>query len=137
MVHKFIKKTLRFLENLIFITVSPSPSPSPLRARSLDNLHTIEEQPYYNDDLKYRSLRLHKKAPIYPLLSEKDLPASPPMSTFPTLHHVTELENLISKTHDLCHEMERNSVEIDDLEKRMSEDSLSITIKEYCMETFV
>jgi len=147
MTPKLIKKTLRFFEDLIFIkvpiptdsTYSPTASACPdiPRTRSYNDL-TIESQPY-EDDLNYRSLRLPKKVKIYPELGSGlpvgKQPTSNFIPTLPTLLPMNGLEDLISKTHTLCNEMERNSSEIDDLEKRLS---LPYTIKEYsCLETLV
>jgi hypothetical protein len=139
MTPKVIKKTLRFLENLLFIRVQEPTFDIP-RVRSLNDV-TLESQPYEGEeDLKYGSLRFPKKVPVYPLFepgssvvrmsSPQPQPAPgvepsapPPLSilpTLPTLLHMDELENLIFKTQTLCQEMERNSAEIDDLEKRSS-----------------
>ncbi len=141
MTPKVIKKTLRFLENLLFIRVQ-EPTFDVSRVRSLNDI-TLESQSYEDDfkeDLKYGSLRFPKKVPVYPLFESgssvvrmssphpQSAPnvepsAAPPLLTLPTLPtllHMNELEDLISKTQTLCQEMERNSAEIDDLEKRSS-----------------
>ncbi len=151
MIPKPIKKALRFFENLLFITVQDAPSNSPsnpppsniLRYRSCNDL-TVESQPC--DDLMYASLRFPKKkaptcheleagvSPGSNLPTEQQLtfnlnnPCSPAL---PVLLHMNELEDLISK-------MERNSSEIDKLEKRVSADSIPLSIKDYpYVETFV
>ena len=141
MTPKVIKKTLRFLENLLFIRVQ-EPTFDVSRVRSLNDI-TLESQPYegdFKEDLKYGSLRFPKKGPVYPLFESDSSvarmsspqpqsaqgvePSAPPplptLPTLPTLLHVDELENLIFKTQTLCQEMERNSAEIDDLEERSS-----------------
>ena len=138
MTPKVIKKTLRFLENLLFIRVQEPTFDVP-KVRSLNDV-TLESQPYEGDlkeDLKYGSLHFPKKVPVYPLFESSssvvrvsspqpqsapgvEPSAPPPLSTLPTLLHMNELEDLISKTQTLCQEMERNSAEIDELEKRSS-----------------
>ena len=121
MASKFIKKARRFVEDLLFVTV-------PVTKASSSNDVRVESQPC-DADLTYRSLRRRPKGgPLYPLLDSE--PRRPPLPVaLPTLYHIDELESLMSKTHALCTEMERNSSEIDDLEQRMNEDNHLFNIR--------
>ena len=133
MTPKLLKKTLRFFEDLIFVKVH---EPCQIaKVRSCEDLTLDQDQPELLSVRNYRSLTRpsKKKVPKDPdLEAGYSVPIPPPLRDLPTLKNINELEDMVAQKEpepvirpsndlehlkDLINRMERNSSEIDELEK--------------------